>query len=281
MVASGHLAVSMSSGSRLLEPWLATPETHHRWMADYLGHDNDRFFELAFDRVARVLEAPRDAVVLDVGCGGCAHAVRLAGHGFMVQAVDVSEAALNIAAARVAAEKLEGRITLRREDLLGLSFADRTFDYILCWGVLMHVADIETAIGELARVLKPGGVLVISEGNMRSLEARVARVLRPLRRRRTGERRRTPAGIECWSAGPTGKRLTREADIAWLTRQFEKRGVQVTGRFAGQFTEAYTRVSSRWLKAWIHGFNSWWFRKIRSPHLAAGNVVVLRNGVGR
>jgi ubiquinone/menaquinone biosynthesis C-methylase UbiE len=271
----------MSLGSPRLEEWLSRPDVHHRWMADYLSPDNDRFFESAFDLIARVLRAPRDAAILDVGCGTCAHAIRLARRGFVVEAVDFSQAALKLAAARVAREKLEGRIRLHREDLLRLSSKDRTFDYILCWGVLMHIADVETAIAELARVLKPGGILVISEANVRSLQARLTRVLRPLLRRRTAERRRTPAGIECSSTGPGGTQLTREADIEWLTRQFESRGVIVISRFAGQFTEAYTRVSSPWFKAFIHGFNNWWFRYSKVPHLAFGNIVVLKKEMGR
>jgi ubiquinone/menaquinone biosynthesis C-methylase UbiE len=271
----------MSLGSPRLEEWLSRPDVHHRWMADYLSPDNDCFFELAFDSIARVLRAPRDAAILDVGCGTCAHAIRLARRGFVVQAVDFSEAALKIAAARIADEKLEARIRLCREDLLGFSFEDRMFDCILCWGVLMHVADVETGIAELARVLKPGGLLVLSEGNMHSLQAVLVRLLRPLLRRGYPPRRKSPAGLENWSVGSAGPQLTREANIRWLIEQFKSKGFTVRSRFAGQFIEAYTRVSSPHVKALIHSFNNWWFRYVGNPHLSFGNIVVLQKETGR
>ena len=46
-----------------------------------------------------------------------------------------------------------------------LPFQDSQFDKVLCTGVLMHVAEDESAVRELARVLRPGGVLVCSINN--------------------------------------------------------------------------------------------------------------------
>lgn len=48
-----------------------------------------------------------------------------------------------------------------RADLTKLSFADDSFDVIICYHVLEHIPDDRAAIGELARVLKPGGIAFI------------------------------------------------------------------------------------------------------------------------
>jgi hypothetical protein len=51
---------------------------------------------------------------------------------------------------------------IRREDLTRLTFADGRFDYLLTFEVLEHVPDYRTALRECARVLKPGGTMLVS-----------------------------------------------------------------------------------------------------------------------
>jgi SAM-dependent methyltransferase len=51
---------------------------------------------------------------------------------------------------------------LRSEDVTGLSFRDRAFDAIVTMDVLEHVPDYRRALAEFARVLRPGGVLVLT-----------------------------------------------------------------------------------------------------------------------
>ena len=97
-------------------------------------------------------------------------------------AVDFSESMLAKAKTHLEAAGLENRVTFQREDLLNLSFPAGEFDCILCWGVLMHILEIESVVAEFARVLKPGGKLAISEGNMYSLQAMGFQWLRKLSR---------------------------------------------------------------------------------------------------
>jgi SAM-dependent methyltransferase len=51
---------------------------------------------------------------------------------------------------------------LRHEDLTALTFPDRSFDAVLSFDVLEHVPDYRRALGEMARVLAPGGHLLAS-----------------------------------------------------------------------------------------------------------------------
>lgn len=168
---------------------------------------------------------------------------------------------------------LADRITVRQEDILALSFPDGSFDAVLCWGVLMHIPDAESAIHELVRVLKPGGMIVLSEGNMHSIEAVLMRAARRLLGKESGEVRRTPAGIEYWANLRSGRLVTRHANVNWLVRRLRGAGCAIR-HHAGQFTESYTRVRFAPLESLLHGFNALWFRHVRWPAPAGSNLLI-------
>jgi ubiquinone/menaquinone biosynthesis C-methylase UbiE len=269
-----------NSKSILVENLLARPEMHRKWEGDYRTIDNERFYEAAFDFIAGLLAPSPGATFLDVGCGSCAHSVRLARRGFNVHAVDFSESALRMAQEYIRSRGLEDRITLGRENLLELSFPDESFDYVLCWGVLMHIPEVGCAISELARVIRPGGSLIISEGNQSSLEAALVRNLRHLLRREKADVKKKPAGIEHWKEIAGDAIVTREANIPWLVRTLEAHGLTLGKRVAGQFSESYTRVSAAVPKRLIHGFNQFWFRRVRWPSPAFGNILLFEKDRG-
>jgi ubiquinone/menaquinone biosynthesis C-methylase UbiE len=105
--------------------------------------------ELAFAAVAE--NAPRD--VLEVGCGPGEAAERIARElGARVVAVDLSPRMVELARARA--------VDARVGDVQDLQFPDESFDCALAAWVLFHPADLERALSELARVLRPGGRLV-------------------------------------------------------------------------------------------------------------------------
>ncbi len=264
------------SKSEQVKRFLAEPDVHQKWIGTYYCAENETFYEQAFDYIISILKAPKNSTFLDAGCGNCAHSIRLANRVFSVQAVDFSESVLKMAEANVKTKKLEDKIKIQREDITALSFEDKSFNYILCWGVLMHIPNIEKAISELTRVLKPGGTLVIAENNMYSLYSITIRNLKRLLGKGKGVAKKVPSGVEHWSTTPTGTLVTRHANIQWLLKRFKSNQFVVKKRIAGQFTQLYTRVSSRPLKSLIHGFNNLWFRYIKNPHLAFGNIVILQ-----
>jgi SAM-dependent methyltransferase len=94
--------------------------------------------------------------VLDAGAGRGTLAARLAALGYRVTALD--ESAAFVAYAR---QRWGGRhLRLVRGDVVRLPFTPAAFDAAVCGEVLEHVADDAAAVAELARVLRPGGVLV-------------------------------------------------------------------------------------------------------------------------
>jgi SAM-dependent methyltransferase len=110
--------------------------------------------------MARVLAArcppPAAPRVLDAGAGRGTLAARLAAAGYQVTALDESAAFLAYARQRWTAQRLR----LVRGDVGRLPFAAAAFDAAVCGEVLEHLADDVAAVTELARVLRPGGVLV-------------------------------------------------------------------------------------------------------------------------
>lgn len=98
-------------------------------------------------------------VALDVGCGdGARYGARWREHGAEIHGVDISE---------VAVEQARARGVLARVSRLGepLPYPDATFDAAVCLEVLEHLVDPEMVVREIRRVLKPGGVALVSVPN--------------------------------------------------------------------------------------------------------------------
>src|SRR5262249_42149686 len=98
---------------------------------------------------------------LDVGCGAGTEAVFLARCGFRSIGVDVSPAALDIAARRAADEQVA--VDWREGDALALPVANGAIDFINDRGGFHHLrdADRRAYAAEAARVLRSGGVLLV------------------------------------------------------------------------------------------------------------------------
>ena len=255
---------------------LQKKDIHDGWERAYRTPESERFYNLAFDYLVRYLDAPNDSLILDAGCGNCSHSIHLAKRGFKVQGIDYSEAILESAKCNIDDRGFEKCIKVQPEDILSLSFGNETFNYIFCWGVLMHIPDVEKAIAELARVLKPGGIVIIEEGNMNSLQSLVLRVFRFLTGRKREEFKRKPSGIERWKSTSSGPLFVRQANIGWLIKTFEKEGLFVRKRIAAEFTELYRKVPIYFIERLIHFFNRVWFRYLNISYPACENILIFQ-----
>ncbi|PZR55841.1 MAG: SAM-dependent methyltransferase [Candidatus Meridianibacter frigidus] len=107
----------------------------------------------------RRYELPKDARVLDAGCGTGEIASRLAElfpHA-RVLGVDIVDGHLELARSRYA--RLASRLYFERQSVFDLQAPDRTFDLTVCRHVLHAIPHAERVITELVRVTRAGGYL--------------------------------------------------------------------------------------------------------------------------
>jgi SAM-dependent methyltransferase len=120
--------------------------------------------ENARDVLWRVLAARRPRTVLEVGGGQGELAERMQRElGATVTFVDQSERMVELARGR-------GIVDARVGDVQELPFADGAFDTVVAAWMLYHVPDVDRAVAEIARVLRPGGALVAVTNSVRHLE---------------------------------------------------------------------------------------------------------------
>jgi SAM-dependent methyltransferase len=113
-------------------------------------------------------ERPRPGAMrlLDLGCGAGRNALPLARQGWDVTGTDLSWPMLRAAAERAGQEGLGGRVRLVRAPMDQIPAQDRSFDLIVAhgiWNLARSAGEFRRALGEAARVAKPGaGVFVFT-----------------------------------------------------------------------------------------------------------------------
>jgi SAM-dependent methyltransferase len=127
-----------------LFPWMARVEEKHWWFASRRA---------IVERFIARLDLPRNAAILEPGCGTGGNFAMLARHG-RVFAMDSDEAALRFAGALQKAEVARGTLPD------GIPFEGENFDLILMSDVLEHLDDDAGALRALRSRMKASGWLV-------------------------------------------------------------------------------------------------------------------------
>jgi ubiquinone/menaquinone biosynthesis C-methylase UbiE len=114
--------------------------------------------------------------VLEIGCGrGVGVEVIFERFGAaQVTAIDLDPKMVNAAKGRLKSYAPE-RLSLAVGEATSIEASDATFDAVFDFGVLHHVPDWQKAIGEIARVLKPGGLFYFEEVTKQALDRWVYR----------------------------------------------------------------------------------------------------------
>ncbi|QIG98757.1 MULTISPECIES: class I SAM-dependent methyltransferase [unclassified Bradyrhizobium] len=107
---------------------------------------------------------------LDAGCGTGTLSRLLAARGCDVTGVDASSEMVAAARGRSADDTPAGPLSFQQiPTIASLPFADRSFDGVLCASVLEYVPDVAQCLAQIHRVLRPGGLLLVSIPNRGSL----------------------------------------------------------------------------------------------------------------
>ena len=153
-------------------------EHHHRvagkFEAEYAALENSRFssaftygrakIDGLVDELFRSL--PKGAAILDVGCGTGEHLKRALGHGLRAAGLEPAPAMLAAARRGVPHARIEEGVATN------LPFADGEFEAVIMIEVLRYLdrSDIELALREARRVLRPGGKLLVTLVNRWALD---------------------------------------------------------------------------------------------------------------
>ncbi|GAA1602071.1 methyltransferase domain-containing protein [Catellatospora bangladeshensis] len=158
----------------------------------------------------RILDTLPPGDALDAACGTGRHTGYLAARGHRVIGVDSSPDMLDRARAKVPGAAFQ------LGDLHELPLPDASVDLVTCALALTHVPDLAPVLGEFARVLRPGGHLVVSDIHVMSLYlGGVAHAEGPDGRRELLPAGRFLAGDYLNAAVPLGLRVLRCEEPRW------------------------------------------------------------------
>jgi ubiquinone biosynthesis O-methyltransferase len=147
------------------------PEAYTTWRATSLGVITEAIEQRW---ILDLLGELKGARVLDAGCGDGKLACVMASRGAEVTGIDSDPAMLAAARSRAEKARIEARFLEGRIERLPVP--DASFDAVMAITVLCFVPDAAAALREMARVLRPGGRLVIGELGRWSLWAAIRRV---------------------------------------------------------------------------------------------------------
>jgi len=160
------------------------------------------------------LGLPARATALDLGCGGGTYVRLLAGAGHRALGLDYSLPSLG----RARAADPGGRGRYLSGEAYALPFASASFDLVVSIGVLQALTAPDRALGEMARVARPGGVVLVEALNGLGAVALLRRAVERLRGRPARVRTYAPPRVRRWLAA-AGLTLETEAGLCLPPRR--------------------------------------------------------------
>jgi ubiquinone/menaquinone biosynthesis C-methylase UbiE len=141
--------------AEIFDDW---PEKYDQWFETPLGRLIKKYES---DLVLETLKAEQNERILDAGCGTGVFTLDLVAAGAQIVGLELSLPML-----LQAGKKLEGHFFhMVRGDMGKLPFADNAFDKTVSVTAIEFIVDATTATGEMFRVTKPGGFIVVATLN--------------------------------------------------------------------------------------------------------------------
>lgn len=146
--------------NEICEYWNSRAEGYSITIHEQLKTDVGQYFREMLEK-----NAPKGQMLncLDIGCGPGFFSIILAQQGHRVTAVDYSEEMLK--QARDNFNEAGVNVFTMQGDAQCLPFASESFDYIVSRNLVWNLEKPEAAYCEWLRILKPGGRLVVADGN--------------------------------------------------------------------------------------------------------------------
>jgi SAM-dependent methyltransferase len=215
---------------------------------------------------ARLIDraTPRDARIVEIGCGTGQMSLYLASADRVVIGADLARASLRLGAAAAKRFQLD-RIQFIETDLHRPGLREGSFDVVYASGVLHHTPDPRVAFARVARLAKPGGMIVLGLYNtfariptrLRRLVARVSgyRFLPfdPVLRDRDNEPARHDAWLRDQYQHPEEHRYT----LAEVQRWFAENGIEYiraypTAMLCQETGELFANAADNWrFEGWL------------------------------
>lgn len=119
---------------------------------DEIQHIGNEYFD-----VVKPLDLTKETVALDLGCGSGRWSRFLADKVGFVEAIDPSDAVYTA----VQLTKGKNNVRVTRAGVDSIPFADQSFDFIMCLGVLHHLPDTAIALTKAVKKLKKNGLFLL------------------------------------------------------------------------------------------------------------------------
>jgi SAM-dependent methyltransferase len=137
---------------------ITVSDLYREWAPTYDAGGN-QMIDCEQPVVRRFLDGVPVGTALDAACGTGRHSAHLAGLGHRVIGVDQSPEMLELARARLPEAQFH------QAELTSLPLPDDCVDTVVCALALEYLPDLAAVFAEFARVLRPGGHLVVSDGH--------------------------------------------------------------------------------------------------------------------
>jgi ubiquinone/menaquinone biosynthesis C-methylase UbiE len=159
---SGVSITNDTHEARWKEFWEATAKSKDPISAVDLPQVSRRTYQAMCQRVRELLELSPDDIMLNIGCGTGLFEERFAHTVKRMTGIDLAWAMTSEARRRSIAFQ---NVFFAQGSAVALPFKDRQFSKVLCYGVLMYLADDQVArlLDEVRRVAKPGALILIGE----------------------------------------------------------------------------------------------------------------------
>lgn len=232
----------------------------------------------ALERYTEVLLAPLNlgptSVVLDLGCAAGATATWLVRrYGCTVYAIDIVEDMVKLAKSRFEFEKISDRAIAMRADAQNLELKDAMFDAVIGIETVYHLPDKGAFFKSAARVLKPGGQIVLAEyllnaGGPKLGEALIKMILESDKIEEESDYRAylAAAGLSPPSITDHHQQTVEGTNRAYMTERYRGRLTAYAHIYFGLlFSLAYRHVLWLWAYMFRRGYARHVFLYSRKP----------------